>query len=157
YQTPGSEKNAPSPPVLPPDVLTGYLVLDPLGSTPLFDLWKTQTPSGQQRALKLFYGLGNATPKLKENILRFASLHHPALIPSEVVAVEPGRLILLTDLVQETLRDRYLQCRAQKLPGIRRGELIEYVRAAAEVLDYMYQQHGVQHLGLNPRCLVLDN
>src|SRR4029077_2881173 len=30
-------------------------------------------------------------------------------------------------------------------------------RAAAEVLDYMYQQHGVQHLGLNPRCLIVDN
>jgi serine/threonine protein kinase len=28
--------------------------------------------------------------------------------------------------------------------------------AAAEALDYLYQQHSVQHLGLNPRNLLLE-
>jgi hypothetical protein len=35
--------------------------------------------------------------------------------------------------------------------------LIDSLRATAEVLDYLYQQHNVQHLNLNPRNLVLDN
>ncbi len=144
-------------PALPPGVLADHNFLEPLGNSPLFDLWKVQTPTGQKRMVKLLYGLGSPTAKLKENLLSLRSLHHPALVPIEIVALEPGRLILITELVKETLRDRFLQCQAQKLPGIRRGELVDYIRAAAEVLDYMYQQHGVQHLGLNPRCLILDN
>ena len=31
------------------------------------------------------------------------------------------------------------------------------MRNAAEVLDYLYLQHSVQHLNLNPRNLILDN
>jgi len=151
------DNNEPRPPFLPENVLADYVFRESLGSTPLFDLWKVKSPTGQKRMVKLLYGLGNPTPKLKENVLCLHSLHHPALVPSEIISFEPGRLILLTDLVKETLRDRFLKCQAQKLPGIPRDELVDYMRAAAEVLDYMYQQHGVQHLGLNPRCLILDN
>jgi serine/threonine protein kinase len=154
----GSEQSRPKhSPVLPPNVLAGHVFLESLGNSPLFDLWKVRTPSGQKRMVKLVYGLGSPTPKLKENVLSLRSLHHPALVPSEVVLLEPGRLVLITDLVKETLRDRFLQCQSRKLPGIPRAELVDYIRAAAEVLDYMYQQHGVLHLGLNPRCLILDN
>ena len=56
----------------------------------------------------------------------------------------------------ESLRDRFMQCSKLKQPGIMRSELLDYVRAAAEILDYLYQQHSVQHLGLNPRNLLLD-
>ena len=157
YLTSDADKSAARTPVLPPDVLENHVFLESLGNSPLFDLWKVQTPAGQKRLVKLIYGLGSPTPKLKENVVILRTLQHPALVPSEVVHLEPGRLILLTDLVKETLRDRFLQCQGQKLPGIRRGELVDYVRAAAEVLDYMYQQHGIAHLGLNPRCLILDH
>jgi serine/threonine protein kinase len=154
---PIADKHPQRRPALPAEVLTDHLFLEPLGNSPLFDLWKVQTPSGKQRLAKFLYGLGKPMPKLQENIASLRSLHHPALVPCEIVHLEPGRLVLVTDLIKETLRDRFVQCQGQKLPGIPRGELIDYIRAAAEVLDYMYQQHGVQHLGLNPRCLILDN
>ena len=93
----------------------------------------------------------------KNTVAQLRSIQHPGLGQSEVVAVEPGRLAFLSDLPRETLRDRFQQCVAQKLPGIRRGELSDYLRAAAEVLDYLYQQHGVQHLALSPRDLLLDS
>lgn len=144
-------------PVLPPGVLPNYIFLELVGNSPLYDLWIVQDPKGQKRLVKFLYGLGTPDKKLKEAVMRLRSLNHPALVPSEVVHLEPGRVILQTDIVEETLRDRFLQCQANKLPGIRRGELVDYLRAAAEVLDYMYLQHGVQHLGLNPRCLSLDN
>lgn len=153
-----TEKSRPrQTPTLPPDVLTDHAFLESLGNTPLFDLWKVKTPAGQTRVAYFLYGLGNLDARAKESLLRFKALHHPALVPCELVHVEPGRAILLGDPVQESLRDRFLQCQSRKLPGIRRGELVDYLRAAAEVLDYLYQQHGVQHLGLNPRCLMLDN
>jgi serine/threonine protein kinase len=151
------EPNRPRAPVFPADVLSGYIFQESLGNSPLFESWRVQVPGGQKRVVKIVYGLGRPGPKLKENVLCFKSLHHPALVPNEVVLFEAGRLVLFTDVVKETLRDRFVQCQAQKLPGIRRGELVDYLRAAAEVLDYLYQQHGIQHLGLNPRCLILDN
>jgi serine/threonine protein kinase len=151
------EKQQQRCPVLPPEVLTGHVFLEPLGHSPDFDLWKVQTPGGQYRVVKLLYGLGNPTPKLQDNLLCLRSMHHPALVPVEIVCLEPGRLVLLTDLVKETLQSRFAKCQAQKLPGIHRVELIDFARAAAEVLDYVYQQYGVQHLGLCPRCLTLDN
>src|SRR5262249_29702842 len=45
----------------------------------------------------------------------------------------------------------------RKQAGILRSELVDYLRACAEVLDYLYQQHNLRHLNLNPRNLVLDN
>jgi hypothetical protein len=79
------------------------------------------------------------------------------VLTPQVIHIEPGRLILLTDDFRETMRSRAHQCQARKQPGIPRGDLVDYMRAAAEVLDYLYQQHNVQHLNLNPRNLVLDN
>src|SRR5207253_3956940 len=108
YLTSDADRNRPRRPVLPPDVLTDHVFVESLGNSPLFDLWKVQTPTGQKRLVKLLYGLGNPTPKLKENLLSLRSLHHPALVPSQVAHLEPGRLILITDLVKETLRDRFL-------------------------------------------------
>jgi serine/threonine protein kinase len=157
YPLPDAAKQSQRLPVLPPDVLADHVFVEALENSPIHESWKVQTPDGPLRVVKLLYGLGSPTPKLKENVLCLGSMHHPALVPSDVVSVEPGRLVLITDLVKGTLRDRFLKCRSQKLPGIRRDELQGDIRAAAEVLDYMYQQHGIQHLGLSPRCLIIDN
>jgi hypothetical protein len=37
-----------------------------------------------------------------------------------------------------------------------RDELLKYLRRAAEALDELYRDYGLQHLTLNPRALVLD-
>ena len=148
----------PARPALPADVLADHRFLECLGNSPLVETWKTQTTDGPKKRVKILYGLGSPNlGVLQEGLARMKSIHHPALHPVEVVHVEPGRLVLVTEHYRETLRDRAHQCQARKQPGIPRGELVDYVRAAAEVLDYLYQQHGVHHLNLNPRNLVLDN
>ncbi|MCI0637745.1 MAG: protein kinase [Gemmataceae bacterium] len=151
-----TEKKPPSAPALPSGVLAHYHFIDRPHTTPLSDVWKVKTPEGQTKLVQLLYGLGHSQDKLRDAVQRLRSLNHPALVPCEVVHHEPGRMVLLTERMRETLRDRFAQCQARKLPGIPRGELVDYLRAAAEVLDYLYQQHGVYHLGLNPRCLYLD-
>src|SRR5262249_34998976 len=100
YALPDSGQASQRCPVLPPDVLVGHVFAEPLENSPSHESWKVQTPDGQLRVVKLLYGLGNPTPKLKENVLYLRSLHHPALVPGDVVSVEPGRLILITDLVK---------------------------------------------------------
>ncbi len=66
-----------------------------------------------------------------------------------------GRLVLVTDDYEQTLRDRLEACQKQGLPGIPREELLGHLRKVAEALDALYQQHELPHLGLNPRTLTL--
>lgn len=144
-------------PALPQGVLADYRFLDCLVASPLLEVWKAQTPDGIKKHVNILYGLGNAgLAKLKETLVRLQSIQHPAVLAPTVAHVETGRLILVTDHVRETMHGRTQQCKARKQPGIPRGELIDYIRAAAEVLDYLYLQHSVQHLNLNPRNLILD-
>src|SRR5262249_46070416 len=91
----------------------------------------------------------------QEIVARYRNLHHPGLSPNEIVHVDQGRLVLMGDVVKETVRDRYQKCIGRKLPGIPRGELIDYLRPTAELLGYLYQQHGLQALGLNRRTRIL--
>lgn len=145
-------------PALAADVLPGYQFVESLGVTPLQELWKIAAPDKTERLFKLVYGFHvPGEEPLKEAVARWRSIQHPGIVAHEVAQVEPGRLVLVSDLPRETLRDRFQQCVNQKLPGIRRGELVDYLRAAAEVLDYLYQQHGVQHLALAPRQILLDH
>jgi serine/threonine protein kinase len=145
-------------PSLPADVLKEHRFVQCLSNSPLMETWKTQMPDGGKKRVKILYGLGGTDlAKLKESLTRLRSIQHPALHVPEVVHVEPGRLVLLGDHVRETMRNRAHQCQARKQPGIPRAELVDYIRAAAEVLDYLYQQHSVQHVNLNPRNLLLDN
>jgi serine/threonine protein kinase len=137
-----------------PGGVAGYTFVENQGSSPLADVWKVTAPHGQLCQLKLIYGFtGNA----EDSIRRLRALQHPALQPVEVVQREPGCLVLVSKLPSETLRDRHAKCQSQKLPGIPRSELLGYLRTAAEALDYLHQQHSLQHLGLNPRNLILDD
>ena len=150
--------SAPSKPALPDDVLSDHRFLECISNSPLMEVWKTQTPDGAKKRVKILFGLGSPDiVRLKEALTRLKSMQHPAVLTPEVAHVEPGRLVLVTDHFRETMRSRAHQCQARKQPGIPRGELVDYIRAAAEVLDYLYLQHNVQHLNLNPRNLVLDN
>ena len=145
-----------TPPVVVPG-LAGYEFEESLGCTPLADVWKARRPDGRACLVHQIYGLGGRDAREGEElILRFKALQHPALNPTEVAQSEPGRVLLVSDYVAQTVRDRFQQCQAQRLAGIPRLELLDYLHATAEALDYLYQQHAVQHLTLNPRSLLLD-
>jgi serine/threonine protein kinase len=144
-------------PPLPPNVLPDYRFIESQGSSPVMDLWKVQSPNGRNKLVKFVYGFNSDPKRFPEAVARLKELHHPGLVPNEVVHVDKGRIVLLSDAVKETVRDRFQQCVIRKSPGIPRNELIDHLRAAAEVLDYLYQQYGLQHLALNPRSFVLDH
>ncbi len=150
-------RRAPTP-RLPAGVLPEERFLERVTMGPLMEAWKTQAPGGGKRLVQFLYGFaGTDMARLDEALARLRSVAHPALIAPTIAHVEPGRLVLVTDLVRATLRDRFQQCICRKQAGIPRAELIDYMRAAGEVLDYLYQQHNLEHVNLSPRNLVLDN
>lgn len=145
-------------PNLPGEVLAGYRWLETISTSPLGETWKVQAGEGKFRQAQILYGLNvSDKSKLQELVVRLRSLTHPGLFPSEIVYFEPGRLVTTSRLVKETLRDRFSACQSRKQAGLPRRELLDYLRAAAETLDYLFQQHSVQHLGLSPKTIVIDH
>jgi serine/threonine protein kinase len=150
-------RNSSGAPSAPP-ALAGYTFLEGLGCSMLADVWKVRAPDGQLRLVHFIYGLAGADPRIvEEAIYRLRALHHPALAHCEVVHTDPGRLVLVTELIEQTLRERLQHCQGQRLPGIPHDELLGYLRTVAEAVDYLYQQHSIHHLGLNPRALLLQD
>jgi serine/threonine protein kinase len=136
--------------------LPGYRSLARLGTTPVTEVWKVQAADGRVRLAKVLYGFARPDPAgLTVALARLAALRHPALAPLEIAQHDPGRLVVVTDLVEPTLWDRYNACRGQGLPGVPRSELLGWLRSAAEALDALARQQGIQHLGLNPRAVIL--
>jgi serine/threonine protein kinase len=144
-------------PTPPAGVFDSYRLLECVGRSPLMETWKLQDAGGTKKHLHIVFGLSSSEKQLKEAVARLRSVHHPALFAPEVAYIDKGRLFLLVDSYKETVRERFRRYQDRKQAGIPRAELIDYLRAAAEVLDYLYQQHGVEHFNLSPRNLVLDN
>src|SRR5262249_22892908 len=66
-----------------------------------------------------------------------------------------GQLIIVMELADRSLRNRYKECKAQGLPGVPRDELMRYMEETGEALDLMNVQHGLQHLDIKPANLFL--
>src|SRR5581483_6175986 len=65
------------------------------------------------------------------------------------------QLVIVMELADRTLWDRFRECRTQGLPGIPREELLKYMEETAEALDLMNSQFQLQHLDIKPQNLFL--
>ncbi|MFO0881475.1 MAG: protein kinase [Gemmataceae bacterium] len=132
--------------------LPGYRFTGCLNQTSLGDLWRAEDNEGRLRRAMCLLGFVRYDARL---ISHFQALRDPALPPCEVHWSPAERLVLLTSWMDGTLRDRFDQRVAEGNPGIPRQELLTLLRTAAEALDGLYGRHGLQHLGINPRNLLL--
>ena len=136
--------------------LPGYRFVSCVGRHPGGESWVVVLPDGRTRLARLVHGFGELVPaQEREALRRLAALSDPALPRAETVHSDPGRLILVTELPGPPLRDRIEECQRQGLPGVPRPEVLNCVRAVAEVLDRLHQEQGLQHLALCPGNIVL--
>jgi len=77
------------------------------------------------------------------------------LLSLERFEIIDSQLIIVTELADASLMDRFKECRDQGLLGIPRDELLGYLRDAADALDYMNEHYGLQHLDIKPENLLL--
>jgi serine/threonine protein kinase len=132
--------------------LPGYRFLHCLGQNGLGDVWAVEAADGRELRALCLYAFARESAAL---IQRLQALRHPTLPPTEVFWSPSGRVVLLSERFEATLRDRFERCWEEGRQGVPRGELLGYLRHAAEALDAVHSAQGLAHLGLNPRGLAL--
>ncbi len=138
--------------------LSGYELESLLGSGGYGEVWKATGPGGFPKAVKILYGHRDgehAEAELKA-LNRMRGLRHPFILSIERVEVCSNRLVVVTELADCSLQERCEACRAEGKSGIPRDELLGYLRDAADALDFMYAEHGLQHLDIKPDNLLLQ-
>ncbi|MEO2030581.1 MAG: tubulin-like doman-containing protein [Planctomycetaceae bacterium] len=138
--------------------LAGYELKSLLGSGGYGEVWKAIGPGGFPKAVKILHGLRDgehAEAELKA-LNRMRELRHPFLLNIERVEVCNNRLIVVTELADGNLNERFTACQTKGQIGIPRDELLGYLRDAADALDFMYDEHGLQHLDIKPDNLLLQ-
>lgn len=139
------------------DVLPGYETVEQIGSGGYGEVFRAVAPGGIEKAVKVLHGYFDdecAARELKA-LERVKELRHPFLLSLERFEVVDGRLVVVTELAEGSLDDVFLACRREGQTGIPRDQLLDYLRDAADALDYMQQQHGLQHLDVKPENLLI--
>lgn len=143
--------------------IPGYKLLDRLGSGGFGEVWRCEAPGGINKAVKVIFGdlrsqdndlIRYAEQELKA-LKRVKQVRHPYLLALDRYDIVDGRLMIVMELADCNLWDRFRECRDKGLPGIPRDELLGYMRETAEVLDLMNDQFGLQHLDIKPQNLFL--
>lgn len=140
--------------------IPGYKLIECLGSGGYGEVWKAEAPGGFLKAIKFVHGdVEHVNSVEVEQELRslecVKSIRHPFILALDRFDLIDGQLVIVMELADRSLWDRFEQCRAQGLPGIPREELLLYLGEAAEALDMMNSQYNLQHNDVKPQNLFL--
>ncbi|QDU61590.1 Serine/threonine-protein kinase PknF [Planctomycetes bacterium Pan216] len=133
--------------------LPGYRLIRRLGRGGFGEVWEADAPGGLRKAVKVVplkrNGSGSDASEL-DGLRVMRSLRHPYLLSIERFEIVDEHLIIVMELAEQSLADRFADYIRDGRPGIPRDELIGYIREIAEVLDVMNWTHGLQHLDIKP-------
>jgi serine/threonine protein kinase len=93
---------------------------------------------------------------IRSRVEPLLQLRHPHLLEVRAYRLLPGRLIVVEEAAEGSLRERLKACRRVGLPGVPADELVRYVGEAAGALDYLHGR-GVLHRDIKPDNLRLKD
>jgi eukaryotic-like serine/threonine-protein kinase len=146
--------------------IPGYRLIERIGSGGFGEVWKAEAPGGLFKAIKFVQREGHSEDSIAiggcepdrsradqewKSLVRVKSVRHPFILLLDRFENIDNFLVIVMELADRTLADRFKECRSQGLPGIPREELLGYMAEAAEVLDLMNSQYQLQHLDIKPQ------
>jgi serine/threonine protein kinase len=134
----------------------GYRKLEKLGSGQFGEVWRALAPGGVEVAIKVILRTldHEASRKELKALEKIRTLHHVFLLQIHQYQAERDHLVIVMELADGSLSDRFKECQAKGLPGIPVGELVTYFSQAAEALDYLHSKH-VAHRDVKPENLLM--
>src|SRR5262245_41203580 len=144
--------------------IPGYKLLARIGGGGFGEVWKAEAPGGLHKAIKFVYGdlqtAGDDGARAEQELKalsRVKTVRHPYILSLERYDIIDGQLIIVMELADRNLWDRFKECRADGLTGIPREELLRYVEESAEALDLMNIEYQLQHLDIKPQNIFLTH
>jgi len=141
--------------------IAGYRLLKLIGRGAFGEVWKAEAPGGILKAVKLVHGtlrsgVGDEALILQElkSLDAVKKVRHPYILSLDRYDVVDGRLVIIMELADCSLWDRYQACLAHG-SGIPRNMLLSYLAEAAEALDLMNLRFRLQHSDIKPQNLFL--
>src|SRR5437762_12076801 len=142
--------------------IPGYRLIERLGGRGFGEVWKCKAPGGLLKAIKFVFrnldlagDSGQRAEQELKALKRVMTVRHPYVLSLERFDIIDGQLLIVMELADRNLWDRYKECRNQGLPGLPREELLGYLEECAEALDLMNQEYQLQHLDIKPQNLFL--
>lgn len=142
--------------------VTGYHLVERLAGDNYSEAWKVNGPGGIPRRIEFIRLAHPLTEPEQRAIHLMLSMRHSHLLFAIASVEMQDTLVLITEFVDRTLRDR---CReASRSGGVPRQELLGYLAAGAHVLDYFNEQlqrsgevdpAAIQHDHVKPENLFL--
>src|SRR6516162_8196238 len=142
--------------------IPGYKLIERIGGGGFGEVWKAEAPGGLHKAIKFVYGdlqtAGDDGARAEQELKalsRVKTVRHPYILSLERFDIIDGQLIIVMELADRNLWDRFRECTSQGLPGIPREELLRYMAESAEALDLMNIEYQLQHIDIKPQNLFL--
>jgi serine/threonine protein kinase len=166
------------------ELVPGYKLVNLLGRGGFGEVWLASAPGGRPVALKIIRNLQNTKGKREFRALElikgvdhnhlmevhaFWLLDHDGTIIPDDVREKPGAptphtLVIASKLAEKNLLQRLEECRMEAGGGIPIPELLNYMRQAADALDYLNapqhplgdQRVAIQHRDIKPENILLS-